>query len=239
MSALIPSTSRAAALGYRSIRKYAATALAPAPEIEQTASTEAGPSQPRSPRLSSSPSPSKKPTTASPPRMKVTESSQSSLELDNTARDNTERNRRAAPRTFARQAAVQKAQAFAKALKANTPPPVIHTTIEPTLEMIPENPTMADLLAKRPSPPHLPPHHPNYEGPYRAVFARIDNAFMRGQLLGMTKELGWKQSSRLPKYQLIQRLLAEWGWEYPVRDKVVGPQPHHGKFSVPRYILEK
>lgn len=220
-SALLPTSSRRAAVGYRAIRQYAATALQSAPEVEAeveaSSSPGAGPSRPRStPKVVST-----------APRLNLTESGHSSVDTSSTPLSFTNRARASrSPRDFARNAAIRKAAQFASALESTSSSTTSSSLPRPTAE----TPKLGDLLSKRPLLPTRPPHHAAYRTMYNRVYSSINGAFVRDQLVDMVNQLGWTKTSKHNKHRIISQLLAEWGWAVPITQEAPGPIEKMGEY---------
>lgn len=110
-----------------------------------------------------------------------------------------------------------RAQKFAKALAAATPPSKIDIPLRSTPPSPPTIPTLADLESKRPDrePPHITAR--SYKKQYQRLYNSIDQAFVAKQIIKLASQLGvnTRKGKTRTKDTAIRGVLETWGWEDP------------------------
>ena len=153
------------------------------------------------------------------------------------------------PRTPAQRAAFQNARAFALAMQQTkaaatadnaSPPPVSVSASSrrksPVEESI-EEPTLADLLAKKPNYEPPSPLSKRYPKRYDRLVRTIDRAFVKAQLITFAREMGLQASDAKSKSVIIARILKSWGWLPPEEHAVERELQDRAKMEYKREII--
>ncbi|WVF72318.1 hypothetical protein IAT40_007131 [Kwoniella sp. CBS 6097] len=96
------------------------------------------------------------------------------------------------------------------------------------------DPTLDDLLAKRPAYAPREPWHPRYPKQYRRIYDSIDSAFVLTQVRDFAKKLDIRMSGRTRsnKSLIIKKIMRSWDWMEPIPKPVERP-PESKVFDLP------